>query len=136
MSQANGARVLVVDDEPALRKSIARVLGDEHVVEAVASVGDALERLRSGAQFDVILSDVMMPGESGLDLREILLRELPSYADRLVFMSGGVRESLQDRLAEVKNVCLDKPLSVERLRAVIRQTVALSRRSDTEEPIE
>ncbi len=65
-----------------------------------------------------------MPGQSGLDLHATLLRELPSYADRVVFMTGGARESFQERLAQLRNVCLEKPLDAGRLRAVIRQTAA------------
>jgi CheY-like chemotaxis protein len=121
-------RVLVVDDEPLVGKSMARLLRDEHVVETVGSADEALERLRSGAQFDAILSDVMMPGGSGLDLHAALLREFPSCAPRVVFMTGGLHEPLQERIAQIPNVCLDKPVDCDRLRTVIGRTIALAQR--------
>ena len=106
------ARVLVVDDDRALRESLARLLREEHAVETAGSAAAALDRLRSGALFDVILSDVMMPQGSGLDLHDAIARELPSLVPRLVFMTGGLQESARERLAKISNVCLDKPVDL------------------------
>jgi CheY-like chemotaxis protein len=122
-------RVLVVDDEPMARRGIARLLRDQHDVETAGSAAEALERLRAGAEFDAILSDVMMPGGSGLDLLGALLTEFPPCADRVVFMTGGADESLRERIARNQNICLDKPVDLDTLRAAIDQTVARTQRA-------
>ncbi|HWQ32675.1 MAG TPA: response regulator [Blastocatellia bacterium] len=62
-------RALVVDDEPDARELIAAVLRQYGAqVTAVASVGEALQTLQSGASFDVLVSDIGMPEVSGYEL--------------------------------------------------------------------
>jgi cyclic di-GMP phosphodiesterase len=61
------ARILIVDDEAQVRKLLKRVLeGDGHVTSAAADVASALAHLRED-WFELVLCDVNMPGESGLD---------------------------------------------------------------------
>jgi DNA-binding NtrC family response regulator len=61
-------RVLVVDDEPSIVTLLSTILRDKGWTVTEAQSGtDGIEKLESG-QFDVILTDLMMPGESGLDL--------------------------------------------------------------------
>jgi PAS domain S-box-containing protein len=63
-----GVRVLVVDDEPDARSLVKRLLEDcEAEVVMAASAAEAMERLRS-ARFDVLVSDIGMPGEDGYSL--------------------------------------------------------------------
>ncbi|MBI5905816.1 MAG: sigma-54-dependent Fis family transcriptional regulator [Deltaproteobacteria bacterium] len=61
-------RVLVVDDEPAIVTLLSTILQDKGWTVTEARSGtEGIEKLESG-QFDLILTDLMMPGESGLDL--------------------------------------------------------------------
>ena len=62
------ARILIVDDEQLLVTGLARILGREHDVTTVTCGRDALAALETGARFDLILSDVMMPQMTGIDL--------------------------------------------------------------------
>jgi CheY-like chemotaxis protein len=121
------ARVLIVDDEVRLREGLAGLLRREHSVVSAGSAHEALEYLRSGVQFDLILSDVMMPGVSGFDLYELIAREFPSYAHRVVFMTGAVEPS-REQISRLPNACLGKPLDLGRLRSIIRETVIASTR--------
>ncbi|HVL66091.1 MAG TPA: sigma-54 dependent transcriptional regulator [Vicinamibacterales bacterium] len=62
------ARILVIDDDTAVRESVSRTLRSAgHAVQTAASGEEGLELARGGA-FDVILSDLRMPGISGLDV--------------------------------------------------------------------
>ncbi len=63
-------RVLVVDDDPALRRAVKRQLEVEGwTVVAVESVGDAIAAMRDGRElFDCVVSDVHMPSLTGFDL--------------------------------------------------------------------
>ncbi|MEN0109155.1 MAG: sigma-54 dependent transcriptional regulator, partial [Planctomycetota bacterium] len=76
--QSGAGRVLVVDDHATARQSVVDVLRHVgHSAEACSSGAEALARLRDGA-FDVVVSDLQMPGMSGLELiREIERRRHP-----------------------------------------------------------
>ncbi|MBV7255180.1 chemotaxis protein CheW [Pacificimonas sp. WHA3] len=65
---ATGARVLVIDDSPFFRNMLTPLLSAAgYQVKAAASVDDALSLRAAGETFDLILSDIEMPGKSGLD---------------------------------------------------------------------
>jgi PAS domain S-box-containing protein len=64
-ARLSGVRVLVVDDEPDARAVVKRLLEDcRAIVQTAGSASEALGRLRAG-RFDVLVSDVGMPGEDG-----------------------------------------------------------------------
>ena len=83
------ARVLVIDDEPLVRRAIVRSLEKEHDVISVATAAEALARLQAGEWFDLILCDLMMPEMTGMDMAARLKERLPKLFGRLVFLSGG-----------------------------------------------
>ena len=113
------ARVLAVDDEPQVLRSIQRALGAHEVV--VADCGrDALTRLATDQAFDVILCDLMMGDMTGMDLHAELGRRSTDLADRIVFMTGGVfTDGARDFLAGVPNACIEKPFDLAALRAMV-----------------
>jgi PAS domain S-box-containing protein len=113
------ARVLAVDDEPQVLRSIQRALGAHEVV--VADCGrDALTRLATDQAFDVILCDLMMGDMTGMDLHGELGRLSEELPGRIVFMTGGVfTDGARDFLAGVPNTCIEKPFDLEALRAMV-----------------
>lgn len=118
-------RVLVVDDEPLVARSIQRALR-EHDVEVVTSGRDALERCLAD-HFDVVVCDVMMPGLSGLDVWQRLRAERPQLADRFVFISGGALSAgSRQMLAGLPNPRIGKPFGVNELRDVVRKVARRS----------
>src|SRR5690606_30239040 len=81
-----GCRVLVADDEPAFRDSIIRTLRRSGAVAvAAASATDAIARLEAGT-FDLLISDINMPGRSGFDLAREARRRWPALA--VLMMTG------------------------------------------------
>jgi CheY-like chemotaxis protein/anti-sigma regulatory factor (Ser/Thr protein kinase) len=83
------ARILVVEDEPALRTLIERLLREEgHAVETLADGDEALERLRRES-YDLVLIDVWLPGRTGLEVLAELRRE--GREVRAVVMTGDVQ---------------------------------------------
>jgi CheY-like chemotaxis protein len=118
------ARVLVVDDEPRIGSAISRILGPQHDVTAVSSATEALARLESGEDYDVILCDVLMPQMTGTDLYRSLEEKAPGLTRRIVFMTGGPFSMRGANLLEsVTNRRLEKPFSPEALRDTIRELV-------------
>jgi PAS domain S-box-containing protein len=81
-------RLLVVDDEPLIGKTVARALA-EHEVEYVGDAREALDRILGGANYDAVICDLMMPEMTGMDLAQRLLDAEHELADRMVFLTGG-----------------------------------------------
>jgi PAS domain S-box-containing protein len=110
-------RVMVVDDEPLVIEMLERILRREYDVVAVSCGRDALDQVDSGKWFDAIVSDVMMPNMTGLELLEELVERAPDQAKRLIFLSGGVfTQETRRRLAELGTLQLEKPISTKDLR--------------------
>jgi CheY-like chemotaxis protein len=117
-----------VDDEPAVRAIVTRVLEREHEIVSAASGDAAREILENDPRFDVILCDLMMPGMSGMDLHEWLSTHRPALAERTVFITGGVfTQRASEYVARVSNARLDKPFDPATLKRVISEMVEPSR---------
>jgi CheY-like chemotaxis protein len=121
---ARPARILVVDDEAMLLKSAARMLSPPHAVVTVQEAARALEMIRSGEQFDVILCDLMMPQMTGMELFEALKPLLPDLERRAVFLTGGAFTPGARAFLE-QTTChrLEKPFERNALLAIIRDIV-------------
>ena len=120
------ARVLLIEDEIAVRDSLARLLAARGaIVHSVGSAAEARVVLADGARgFDCALCDVMMPGETGLELRHWIIAHHPELP--VLMMSGHTGAQL-DPLAQeqVEQVLIRKPFTgdelVERLRQVLTE---------------
>ncbi|MCC5885987.1 MAG: response regulator [Gammaproteobacteria bacterium] len=113
------AKVLVVDDEPAIGTILGKVLKG-HDVTTVTAARDALALLDDGHRYDVILCDLMMPEMSGIDFHSELDRRFPDLARRVVFISGGAfTPAAHAYLDRVPNERLAKPFQSQQIRALI-----------------
>jgi signal transduction histidine kinase/CheY-like chemotaxis protein/sugar lactone lactonase YvrE len=120
VSTARG-RLLIIDDEPLLIAALSRTLAPEHEVVALTNARTALERLRAGERFALILCDLMMPEMTGMELHATLLGEAPDQAERMVFLTGGAfTEAAQAFLDTTRLPCLEKPFEPETLRTRLR----------------
>ncbi len=110
------ARVLVIDDEAAVRTIVRRVLGKSHEVVCAEGGLAARELLERDDRFDVLLCDLMMPELSGVELFQWIRCERPALAARVVFMTGGVFTAAARALfSKVSNQRLDKPFTKAQL---------------------
>lgn len=118
--------VLIVDDDVQVGNVLRRMLdlqgGPRSDITVVGSVAEAMRALRDGRRYDAIVSDVMMPEQSGLDLYDLVRSLDRTQAERLIFVTGGAFASeSQRRLEELGRPCLTKPVRPEELwRAVAR----------------
>jgi two-component system cell cycle sensor histidine kinase/response regulator CckA len=120
------AVVLVVDDEPAVGQALRRVLRD-HDVTVVTRAQEALELLRAGKFFDVILSDLTMPSMSGMAFYDELTRTFPAAAERVVFVSGAsFAPGALAFLLRSGRECIEKPFDPKRVREVVQRFVPAS----------
>ena len=119
------ARILVVDDEPLVGTVIQRTLGGEHEIVACCSARQALDLLARGESFDLVLSDLLMPELTGMDLHRELSATYPELARHMVFLTGGAcTEAARAFLAQPGRVCVEKPFDLESIRAAIAVRLA------------
>jgi two-component system response regulator MprA len=119
-------KILVVDDERAVRESLRRALELEgYEIELAADGREALDRLESGAQPDALILDVLMPGVDGLEV----CRRLRRTGSRLPVLMLTARDAVENRVAGLDAGADDyvtKPFALEellaRIRALLRRT--------------
>ena len=117
-------KILMIDDEPVILNILSRALGGNHDCVATTKASEALERLRAGEQFDLILCDLMMPNMDGRQLYTELERFDPEQAHRMVFLTGGAfTPNLQAFLADVANERISKPFDVAQLKSTVNARV-------------
>jgi PAS domain S-box-containing protein len=124
MSSRRGT-VLLIDDDVLFTSSLRRLFASEHDVTVINDGRIALERLRGGEQFDVILCDLMMPEVTGAEIHAAL-RDLSSeLADQVIFVTGGAfSPASQQFLERITNLCFEKPCDLDELRSAVRRRVA------------
>jgi two-component system response regulator MprA len=122
--------ILVVDDEAAVRRALNRALRLEgYEVELAADGAEALRLLEDGAQPDVVLLDLLMPGVDGLEV----CRRLRRSGSRLPVLMLTARAEVSDRVSGLDagaDDYLAKPFALQELLARVR---ALLRRSGGDE---
>ncbi len=112
-------KVLIVDDEHRRGRALKRSLGRHHDVSSVAGGAQAIVALKS-FQFDVVVSDVVMPHVSGRELYEWIEANLPDMARRVIFMTGGaVTRELNAFIKKSSRSVLRKPFDPQELLAAI-----------------
>jgi two-component system NtrC family sensor kinase len=117
--------VLVVDDEAALRNALLRFLERHGIHGRGAAEGSEALALLAREDFDVIISDVRMPGMSGREFLERLRHERPELAARLVFSTGDTFAADTAALLQEAGVpTLTKPFDFAALERVIREVAA------------
>jgi CheY-like chemotaxis protein/two-component sensor histidine kinase len=121
---AQGGRLLVIDDEPMILGALRRSLSAEYNVTCVGDARKALERLRAGERYALILCDLMMPEMTGMDLFAELEKVAPEQASRMVFVSGGAfTPRAREFLERIPNARVEKPIDLQNLRLLLRNLV-------------
>ncbi len=124
---ARFGRVLVIDDEIAVSRTIQRLLAERHDVVVLTSGLEALIKLEAGEPFDLVLCDMSMPEVSGVELYQRAVSARPELADRFVFMTGGTyTPTARDFFERTSTRRIEKPFDVDRLRAIVRDGVERS----------
>jgi len=123
-------KILVVDDERAVRESLRRALELEgYEIELAADGSEALYRLEGSEEPDAMILDVLMPGVDGLEV----CRRLRGSGSKLPVLMLTARTEVEDRVAGLDAGADDyvtKPFALEELLARVR---ALLRRTSDEE---
>jgi PAS domain S-box-containing protein len=121
---ARRLRILVVDDEEAVRRAVARILERRgHTVHEAADGEAALAILESSTSaFDVIVTDLRMPGLSGDALLERLKLRTDGIASRVLFLTGDTENSEALRaLTDAHIPFLAKPIGIGQVIQCVEQ---------------
>jgi signal transduction histidine kinase/FixJ family two-component response regulator len=132
LQRATKGKILVVDDEPVVRRLLSQILTEEgHEVEATDDGKDALNRIKSN-RYNLILLDMKLPGMSGSELYGRVKEIAESLAQRVVFITGDVMGvDTEVFLARTGIPYIHKPFDVEQLKAEIGRLLATPRPKGT-----
>lgn len=117
--------VLVVDDEPEIAAMLGRVLNRlGHSVDVALDGNAALARV-AGRHYDVIVSDIRMPGLDGPSLWRRIVADQPRLARRVLFVTGDTLSGPAAAfLAESGAPCVEKPFRPAQIQAAIESLLA------------
>jgi CheY-like chemotaxis protein len=114
-------RVLIIDDEPEIRRALKRILCRSCVVSTCGNGAEAWQTFVNGEKYDVILCDVLMPETTGMDLFRMLASDYPDQAERLLFITGGATsEAARLFMTKHANRVVSKPFNPSEVEAAVR----------------
>ena len=121
-------RVLLVDDDILIGHAIKRALEPPYDVVAVDSAAAALDKLRAGERFALILSDLRMPEMDGMAFEAEVRQIDPALADRMGFLTGGAITDAMHSFVQIRlDRVVNKPFSLETLESLVEELAKTER---------
>lgn len=126
------ARILIADDEDAMRRLVARALAmDGHETATAEDGAEALDMIvREAGRFDLLLTDIKMPLMDGIALALAVTRDFPDVTILLMTGFADQRERASNLDAIIHDV-VTKPFSVADIRTAVADALASRRPGDT-----
>ncbi len=122
LPRGNGEKILLVDDEDTVRRVTSRLLEKLGYIVTTASDGpEALELLDSQGPFDLVLTDVVMPGMTGIEMAERLRERLPEQ--KILFTSGYTTREYGRAPGQPPRPFMPKPFSMADLSRNVRDAL-------------
>jgi len=119
---ANTPRILIVDDEDSVRDLLGALLEDWKVELDTATTGEEGLASAKAASYDLILTDLKMPGLGGAKFYELLHQALGDRTPPFIFMTGDVLGSeTQELLQRTGSLCILKPFDIFEAREIIQR---------------
>lgn len=121
-SSPSGRRILVVDDEPHIRRVLSAVLGDRGFDITMGNDGtEGLEMFEAG-QYDLVILDLMMPGASGLEILSRIRSDATKSETPVIILTAKGQDTDRDAaMAGGADDFLTKPFSPKKLIARIEE---------------
>lgn len=110
MNTSQKRRILVVDDEPTLRMLLSDVLSEAgYAVDTAENGIDALEQLKKAAKYDLIITDISMPGMGGISLCRKAQQDFPALRHNFLFLTGCLTDEAVSFFRETASKYMAKP---------------------------
>lgn len=120
------ATILVVDDDDPVRVMLARLLRTHGYTVLQAAHANEARAVLASQPVDLVVSDIVMPGESGIELRRAMLEQLPGLP--FILISGYSAEGPAEFAARTPHtVFVQKPFAAEQFLALVETTLAAGR---------
>jgi CheY-like chemotaxis protein len=123
------ARVLIIDDEPSIRSALRRFfLRRGWTVDEASDGTEGLATLLEGrSEFTAVISDLRMPGCSGVELHDHVAAVAPELLDRIIFSTGDVAsKDAAEFMQRTRCTVLQKPFELRALEALIAKSRQVS----------
>src|SRR5579862_8594647 len=122
---ANNARILIVDDDAGQRSLLTSFLNGQGFETVTASSGENALELLGQQEFAMMISDVRMPGISGLETLRRLRKIRPTLPVLLVTAYADIRDAVEAMRDGAVNY-LEKPIDLDELLASVRNAAGLA----------
>lgn len=117
------ATILVVDDDDPVRVMLARLLRTQGYTVMQAAQASEARVLLDDKRPDLVISDIVMPGESGIELRRSILERWPGLP--VILISGYSAEGPAEFAARTPNtIFVQKPFAADQFLALVEQTLS------------
>ncbi len=118
-------RILVVEDEAVLGRLCQRVLAADGFEVDLANNGLTAREIAAEKDYDLCISDIRLPGITGMQLYEHWKNSGNPLAERLIFVTGDtLNNTIQDFLEHSGRPCIMKPFDPRELSSAVRKAVA------------
>ena len=123
-SDPHGKRVLVADDEPAIRALLEKALSREGCLVDLVADGQEAWRAMEGRPYDCFIVDLKMPGLSGRELYKRLQTVDRALTQRFILMTGDtVTSGIRDFIEPTGNPVVEKPIDLHELVEHVRRVL-------------
>ena len=119
-------RILVVDDEPSIRQALAVGLASHEVAVDVAGDGESGVALASTGKYDILIIDLYLPDQDGIEVIKRIKAWNPTIIP-IVITAHSPREISYGAIETGVGQCLEKPFTLQSIRAAVAQALAESR---------
>jgi len=116
-------QILIVEDDPAIRRLVTMVLKREHYdVQTAADGVEAVMKL-GVHEFDVVILDLMMPNLDGFAMLETLAQNEPDWLKKIIVTSAASPGVIRERMQAKPFAVLPKPFDIQDLLSVVKRCV-------------
>ena len=122
----NNVRILIVDDDESIRKTMQTILEDEGYIVDLATTGNEAIELTQEETYNIALLDIRLPDIEGVELLKLIRDNIPKT--RKIMVTG--YPSMQNAISALNknaDVYLTKPVGVEKLLSIVKEQLQLQK---------